>query len=138
MTEPRNVAASWEQRIADRMTPDGSVVVPPRVAAYLEAKAGVTADRRILLRGHDDEAYEVLMALHFAADAHRSGNGTEHVVGQRKQPKLMTTTEAAKAIGVTDRCIRKRIATGRLPAERHGGSWLINPAQLNIAARLTA
>ena len=51
-------------RIQRRITADGSVIVPPRIAAWLERHAGVTGDRRIRLRGNDPDAYEVLAALH--------------------------------------------------------------------------
>lgn len=126
---PDKTAPSWDQLIGRHLTPDGSVIVPPRIAKWLEDKAGMTADRRIMLRDTDPEAYEVLMALHLAAITPRSDCGTKDAEHQPNQPESvqwLTTNEAATETGVTDRCIRKRINDGRLLATRRGGQWLIN------------
>jgi excisionase family DNA binding protein len=131
----RVVSSSWGDRIARRLTGDGSVIVPPRIAAWLEDKAGLTAERRIMLRDTDPHAYEVLAALRLAALAHRSGNGTKIAAPQPDQPQSeawLTTSQAAQQAGVTDRCIRKWITRERIPATRHGGRWLINPAHLHL------
>jgi excisionase family DNA binding protein len=133
--EGQGVVSSWEERIARRLTGDGSVIVPPRFAAWLEDKAGLTAERRLMLRDTDQVAYEVLAALRLAALAHRSGNGTKMAAPQPVQPQSeswLTTSQAAQLAGVTDRCIRKWIAQHRLPATRHGERWLINPAHLHL------
>ena len=42
----------------------------------------------------------------------------------------LTTSEAALEADVTDRCIRKWIVQGRLPATWHGGRWLIDRTAL--------
>jgi excisionase family DNA binding protein len=127
----------WVARICRHITPDGSVIVPSRIAAALEAKAGVTPDRRIALRGTDPEAYEVLAALHLAALSHSSGTGTETAAVQRNLQlceEWLTTTEAAQVVGVSDRCIRKWIASQRLPARRHGNRYLVNRQHLTVRA----
>ena len=127
-------------RISRHMTPAGAVIVPPRIAAWLEERAGLTSDRRIRLRVTDPAAYEVLMALHVAALDHRSGTGTNLAPAQPVRPeseKWLTTTEAASLLGVTDRAIRNWCASGRLPATRRGGRWLINAADVK-APKLTA
>jgi excisionase family DNA binding protein len=132
------VTESWEQRISRWITPSGAVIVPPRVAAWLEDKSGLTADRRITLRSTDPQAYEVLMALHLAALS--SETGTKDSAGQHNQPNSepwLTTIEAAELAGVSDRCVRKRIATGRLPATLVGHRWLIRPTDIHTQA-LTA
>ncbi|GFG71843.1 helix-turn-helix domain-containing protein [Mycolicibacter senuensis] len=118
----------WSQRIARRVGPDGSVSVPPRIAHWLESQAGLTADRRINLRTTDPVAYEILAALHLAALQHRSGIGTKIAAAQddSQESELWTTSQAAAQLSVTDRCIRKWIANGRVPATRHGGRWLIH------------
>ena len=67
----------WASRIGRHMTAEGSVVVPARIAAWLEQRAGLTTDSRIRVRDTDPAAYEVLMALHAAALDHRSGTGTK-------------------------------------------------------------
>jgi excisionase family DNA binding protein len=133
--EAATVISSWGDRIAQRLTADGSVIVPPRIAAWLEDKAGVTGERRIMLRDTDPDAYVVLAALRLAALAHRSDCGTKMVSPQPDRPKLeswLTTSQAAQQAGVTDRCIRKWIAAHRLPATRHGERWLIRPDHLHL------
>jgi len=129
--------ADWAERIGRHITAEGCVVVPPRIAAWLEQKAGVTGDKRISLRDTDPLAYEVLAALHIAALSHGSENGTKGVAGQPKQQESdqwLTTSEAATELGITDRAIRKQIATGRLPARRRGWQWQINRTDLHIQA----
>ena len=130
----------WASRIGRHMTAEGSVVVPARIAAWLEQRAGLTSDRRIRLRDADPAAYEVLMALHAAALDHRSGTGTKHNAPQadsRYSKVWLTTTDTAPLLGVTDRAVRKWCASGRLPATKQGGRWLINRNHLQIA-KLTA
>ncbi|MFL0276994.1 helix-turn-helix domain-containing protein [Mycobacterium sp. SMC-19] len=111
------------------------MTVPPRIAAWLEAKAGLTADRRIGLRVTDPPAYEILAALHLAALHHRSGTGTE-TAGRQRNPQdsdvWITTAQAAQLLGCTDRAVRKWCRDGRISATRCGGRWLIRPQHLNI------
>lgn len=130
----------WASRIGRHMTAEGSVVVPARIAAWLEQRAGLTTDSRIRVRDTDPAAYEVLMALHVAALDHRSETGTNLAPAQPVRPeseKWFTTTEAASLVGVTDRAIRNWCASGRLPATRRGGRWLINAANVKVP-KLTA
>ena len=127
----------WPARIGRHLTEDGSIIVPPRIAYWLEKQARVTSDRRIRLRDTDPLAYEVLAALHTAALQHGSGIGTKRVAGPMSSAEShvgLTTAEAATEMGVTDRAIRKQIATGRLPARRHGGRWLIYRNDVDIRA----
>jgi excisionase family DNA binding protein len=127
----------WAVRISRHMTPQGAVIVPPRIAAWLEEKAGVTSDRRIGMRGTDPLAYEVLAALYIAALQHRSDLGTKRAGGQGTPEdckQWLTTAEAAHEAGVTDRCIRKWITGGQLPATRTGWQYLIDRTHLNIRA----
>lgn len=129
---------SWEARICRHVTANGSVIVPPRIARWLESKAGLTAEWRIGLRGTDTEAYEVMLALHLAAL--RSDCGTNAVVRQCEHPKLKTwlsTREAAAELHVSDRCIRNWCNSGRLPATMSGGRWLIDRNTLRVQS-LTA
>jgi excisionase family DNA binding protein len=130
----------WALRISRHMTPEGSVVVPGRIAAWLEREAGLTDDRRILLRDADVLKYEVLAALHLAALCDRSGVGTKVAVARTDPRNLetwLTTAEAASRLGVTDRAIRKWIAIGRLPAVKHGGRWVLNRNHIQIAQVVT-
>lgn len=135
MTLTRRDGGNAAERIGRRITPDGSVIVPPRIAAWLNGKSGLTPERRIMLRGTDPEAYEVLAALHLASLGYRSGSGTKSREAHHNSPESetwLTTTEAARHVGVTDRCIRKWIADGRLPAKRHGNRHRVSLHHLNI------
>lgn len=130
MTEQR---PPLEVRITQRITADGSVIIPPRIAHWLEQNSGMTADRRFRLYFTDPEAYVVLTALHFAAL--RSDCGTNHAAGQQntKQSEMwLSTKQAAKALNVTDRCVRKWCTTGRLHAELVGARWLVNPNSIAL------
>jgi excisionase family DNA binding protein len=132
MTRPAPESAP---RASHHVTADGAVIVPPRIAHWLENKAGITADWRDHLRDTDLEAHQVMAALHWAATQHRSGIGTNLPVAQRKRAELevwLSTTEAAREMNVTDRCIRKWIHTGRLPATMSGARWLISRNDLLI------
>ncbi|OBK70277.1 helix-turn-helix domain-containing protein [Mycobacterium sp. 1274761.0] len=125
---------SLEVRIAQRITGDGSAIVPPRIARWLEKQTGMTADRRIRLRDSDPEAYIALTALHVAAL--RSDTGTNDAAPQRVHADLnmwMSTSEAAKALGVTDRCIRKWCRTGRLRAVLAGSRWMVDRTTVALA-----
>jgi excisionase family DNA binding protein len=136
MAEPE----SLELRIAKRLTQDGCAIVSPRMARWLERELKMTADRRILMRDSDPEAYEVFVALHFAATGFRSDLGTNHAAGQPDQAQLkawISTGDAADEIGVTDRCIRKWCNTGRLPATWSGNRWWINRNDITVH-KLTA
>jgi excisionase family DNA binding protein len=131
------LAGDWAERIGRHILPDGSVAVPPRIAAWLEKRAGLTNDRRIALRDTDPAAYAVLAALRLAALNHFSGTGTKLAAQQHLTQELrvwMSTSTAAALLGVTDRAIRKWIATGKLPATRHGSRWLINRNHLQALA----
>ena len=43
---------------------------------------------------------------------------------------MMTTAEAAAALGVDESRVRRLCATGRIRARKHGASWAISPAAL--------
>lgn len=123
-----NPTPSLEVRIAQRVADDGSAIIPPHIARWLERKSGMTPDRRGKLRTTDPEAYVALTALHISAC--RSENGTETAAAQPNtslSEMWLSTNEAAEALNVTDRCIRKWAAAGRLRARRVGGRWLIHP-----------
>ena len=130
------IEPSLEGRIAQCITSDGSVIVTPRIARWLDSKTGMTADRRILLRTTDPEAYVVLTALYLASIG--SANGTKTTAAQRDRQdytQWVSTKEAATMLNVTDRCIRKWCINGRVRAKQVGGRWLINPNSLDITDR---
>ena len=124
---------SLEVRIAQRITSDGSVIISPRMAKWLDKQSGMTADRRSLLRGTDEEAYEVLYALHLSAI--RADCGTNTAAAQRTPAESQvwfSTSEAAKTLGVTPRCVRNWCHTGQLHASLSGSRWLIHRASLDL------
>lgn len=134
MTQDRRTASSLEVRITQSITSDGSAIIPPRIARWIETTCKLTADRRIRLRDTDPDFYVALAALHLAAL--RSDCGTEHVAAQQNTEQFdmwMSTSEAAKALNVTDRCIRNWCTTGRLHAQIVGARWLINPHNITLA-----
>lgn len=131
------MAGDWAERIGRHILPDGSVAVPPRIAAWLKKRAALTSAPRISVRDSDPLAYEVLAALHIAALSPRSGSGPKFAAQQHLKEELavwISTSTAAALFGVTDRAIRKRIAAGKLPATRHGSRWLINRNHLQALA----
>ncbi|RII94557.1 helix-turn-helix domain-containing protein [Clavibacter californiensis] len=106
------------------------VVLPGRVAAYLERYAGLD-DFRKRIRGHDAEVYAVLYDLHRAALVWReSATGTPHEVRPEPAAEWFTTAEAAARVGITDRGIRRAIAEKRLAARLVGRSWRISRTDL--------
>ena len=52
----------------------------------------------------------------------------------RSTARWATTKEAAGLLGITDRAVRKRIATGSLVARRLGGQWFIDTKEIADAA----
>jgi excisionase family DNA binding protein len=125
---------------------DGSAIVTPHAARWLERRLGLTQEQRFLVRDKGDrELYAVLTALHLSAvggdDLARSDCGTkvaEHQGDTQDSETWLTTAEAADLIGVTTRAITGWCRSGKLPADRHGRSWRINRRHLNIAQALAA
>lgn len=139
----------WAERIGRYIDSQGSVVVPPRIAEWIERQIGLVSERRIKMADADPQAYAVLSALRLVALQQRdegvhdhghprwTANGTKVAVVQQSRQELdvwLTAVEAAAAMGVTDSAIRKWIRSGRLPAIKRGGRWLINRSHLNIRA----
>ena len=74
----------WSERIGRHMTAEGSVIVPPRIAHWLEKKAGVTGDKRIALR--DTAGLRgVSCSAHRGSKPRCTENGTKRVAGEPKQ-----------------------------------------------------
>jgi excisionase family DNA binding protein len=105
---------------------NGSVVVlPGRIAAYLEHHAGLN-EFRLRARGQDPELDAALVALHLVALQWRnSAVGTAEDVRPEPAAAWHSTTEAAARAGVTSRAIRRGIAEKRITATRVGRSWRI-------------
>lgn len=106
-----------------------SVVVPARVAAFLEQRAHLSA-LRVSVRGIDPEVSEVLESLRYVAMAWRgSAAGTEVEAGPEPatdSKQWMTTGGAAGVLGITSRAVRKAIARGAIPAEEVDGRYRVN------------
>ena len=120
----------WGRRIGQHIRGDGSVVIPARIAAWLDRTTGFTADRRIRLRDTDPDAYATLAAIRLAALSYRNGShcGTKTGAPQPNSPDSepwVDTATAARRLGISPRAVRKRAAAGRIPARRTGGRWLV-------------
>lgn len=128
--------------IAKYVAADGSVKIPPRAAHWLKVRLGRLLDNRINLRDRDPEVYAVLAALRLSAIGYRTGAFAASVTGTNSSSvhhdslEWVTTVEASRAFGVTDRCVRNWIAAGRLPARRHAGRWLIERHHLDTVKAL--
>lgn len=121
------------RRLPHLVGTDGpAVLLPPRIAALLESKAGLSA-LRVRLRGVDPEASDVLEAIRYAAMSWREAvpgsapTGTKVAPEAEPEPacKWVTTGKAADLVGISSRAIRKAIAEGRLPATEVGGRYRI-------------
>lgn len=109
-----------------------AVVVPARTAAWLLRYADL--DRYHLNhRGEDAEVDQVLIALKAAALIWReTATGTKNAPKPELPPQLqwLSTKQAADALAMTDRAIRKAIRENRLQATIIGRAYRINREQL--------
>ncbi|WP_201408417.1 helix-turn-helix domain-containing protein [Mycobacterium paraintracellulare] len=150
-TEVGAAAVDWSQRFASHINPDGSVVVPPRIAQMLDQRVSLLSEQRKMLRSSDPEAYEILGALRLSGLGHEqnvfprpqmSGSGHDFDTSATQQTESeheqLTTPEAAERLGVTDRTVRRWCATERLPARWHGGRWHISEHDLSITQAAAA
>lgn len=138
--EPPDAVAAL---IARHVAPDGSVTIPPRLALWIAKRLGRELDRRLLMRVTDFKAYVVLSALYQTALEYeetgcRTAIGPKEASQQRDSTEWVTTRQAARLTGVGDSAIRKRIRGRKLPAERHGGRWLIHRRHLNMVNAIDA
>ena len=123
-------------RTSRYITPNGWAIIPPHIAHWLESRAKVTADTRARLRDTDWEAHQVLTSLHVVALRYaRSDYGPKPAAGhgnQEQSDALLSTVEAAAALGVTDRCIRNWCRNKRIPAAKWGAQWVIHRNGIDI------
>lgn len=147
-----STGADWAERIGRHLLPDGSVIVPARIAKLLDDRAQMLSEQRIALRASDPQAYVVLSALRISAlgykqDAFTScrpdvaARGQKVVQDRRSQTEsddCLTTTEAATLLGVHARTVRRWAEQQRLPAWQHGRRWFIDRQHLYIAQALAA
>jgi excisionase family DNA binding protein len=105
-----------------------SVVVPARVAAWLETRLDL---RRIRtdVRGADPELDAVLLDLAVVAQTWRSRvNASDRAEPSQADALLpwLTVSEAADQLGVTGSRVRQLVHTNALPAEQVDRRWRIN------------
>ncbi|MCX5211473.1 helix-turn-helix domain-containing protein [Kitasatospora sp. NBC_00240] len=101
------------------------VVVPARIAAWLERHAGLD-QLRVAQRAGDPEVYDTLLSLHLAALAWRAtATGTPVRQEPAPAPLWLGTTAAAGQLGLAPRTVRLACETGTLPARRIDGRWRI-------------
>jgi len=108
------------------------VVVPGRVASWLNGHAGLTA-LRISIRGADAEVDSVLAAIHLAGLAWSTaatGREPRTSTDMGAQSAVMSTQQVADELGLSDRGVRHSLAAGRLKGELVGGRWLIDRVDL--------
>ena len=109
------------------------VILPARVAAWLERHAGLN-DLRVRARGNDPEVDSVLQAMHRASLHWRTtATGSNHAPEPEAPTDLnqwLSTTQAADRLGITDRAVRLAIAEHRLPATNLNGRWRITPEDI--------
>lgn len=111
------------------------VVVPARVATWLLRRAGLEAYHRDH-RGLDPQVDAIIVALKVADRTWRASVGTDlgtDTDGTGPGPAgcpWLSTTEAARRLGITDRAVRKAIAAGRLRAQWVGGVHALDPADI--------
>lgn len=109
------------------------VLVPRQLCHLLVNKADLPD---VQLRHHIRYPILALLiaALIAEAKAGMSATGQDRAAGDqpaRSSTAGLTTSDAAAALGVTDRTIRRAAASGQLPATRVGRrSWLISPDDL--------
>lgn len=161
-----STGADWTERIGRHLLPDGSVIVPARIAKLLDDRAQMLSERRIALRASDPQAYVVLSALRLSALGYEqdaftpmqardptsprlpescrpdvAARGQKVVQDRRSQTKsddCLTTTEAATLLGVHARTVRRWAEQQRLPAWQHGRRWFIDRQHIHIAQALAA
>lgn len=109
------------------------VIVPARVAAYLERYAELDRYRRER-RGEDAEVDQVLLALHEVALAWRgSATGTRDAAPTEhpaESHQWLNCQQAATVLGIGDRAVRKAIERNLLPAKSIDGRWRISREDL--------
>ena len=104
-----------------------TVTVPARVAAILALQAGLNRFYRDH-RGQDPELDAVLAALQLVGHEWRERLGA--AVPVALQAAELSTGQAAKRVGISERAIRQAIDSGRLTARLVGGRYVLDPTDV--------
>lgn len=119
-----------------RVLPDGSVIVPARLASTVFAATTLYLSSRTRTDGGalNPEARELLRALHAGAQGPGSGSDTPQLnsrtVDHGSGPAL-GVAEAADVLGCHPSYVRRLCHTGALPAQRNRGGWVIEANALD-------
>jgi hypothetical protein len=101
------------------------VIVPPGVLVPVEA-CGLVGDllRRYLQRTYDTDAGLARLVVELAriAEAAEVGSRPETELADER---MVTVSEFAEAVGLSERAVRHRCQVGALDARKAGASWLI-------------
>ncbi|MER6484107.1 helix-turn-helix domain-containing protein [Streptomyces virginiae] len=119
-----------------RLLPDGSATVPARLAATVFAAVTLHLSARTRASGGalTPEARELLRALHASAQGLGSGSATPPVDSRTViagYGRLLGVAEAAAVLGCHPSYVRRLCHTGRLPAQRNRGGWVIEATALD-------
>lgn len=119
-----------------RVLPDGSVVVPARLASTVFAATTLYLSSRTRADGGalTPEARELLRALHAGAQGLGSESDTPHANSRSVEHgsgPVLGVAEAAGVLGCNPSYVRRLCHTGTLPAQRIRGGWVIEAGALN-------
>ncbi|MFD6972188.1 helix-turn-helix domain-containing protein [Streptomyces sp. NPDC059949] len=119
-----------------RLLPDGSVVVPARLASTVFAATTLYLATRTRTSGGalNPEARTLLRALHLATQGPSRVSDTSPDDSRIVSPGygfLLGVAEAADLLGCHPSYVRRLCHTGALPAQRITGGWVIEAAALD-------
>jgi excisionase family DNA binding protein len=109
--------------------PDGSVVIPPRLAG--EVLAALIRDLAARARAGNGRPSKAALELLYALnDAETSGPGSA-AAETRMLAVEITAEQAAQVMGCSTRWIRQLAEQGRISGRRVGHLWLLDPASVD-------
>lgn len=117
------------------LRPDGSVLIPPQLAAEVlrTLVVGATAQARTDGGVIGPGARRLLHQLYEAAQQDAQQRATFAAESRRSDPDMVeiTAQQAADRMGCSPQYVRYLARTGRVRARRAGPSWLIDPDSLD-------
>jgi hypothetical protein len=99
-------------------------------SSLLLARLLATAVRQLGPGADLDKLRPALAAIGQAAESQRIADAAEprNPAPQVSTDGWMSTAEYAKAVGISEQAVRKRIVKGTLAAERRGRAWVVDPS----------